>query len=259
VKIPAQPRRRAILPIAIGVGVLAAFAGIFVLVRSSRSTTAPPPDVGVAVVTPVSVDAAALDASVAIVVADASIDAAPKTQRDTRVTPVEARPGSRAEATSPKLATTPTKPQVVNMDLGAAKTDLTLASTLERAKVIARMLPNVTSARLIEIRVGGVDGDVVDATRGGWVSYRLAIDPPPNEGCHAIVRFGSTTTVHVERAYCAAESLSRLPTCSFAKAWQSMLGVRADHKFKLNYIKIEGGGAFWEAHDNYRSDRDDCK
>jgi hypothetical protein len=235
----------------IGAGVLAAFAGIFALVRSSGSTT-PPPDAAVVAIAP---DAAiVLDAAIAIVVADASVDAPvvakPQHRNDKPVTP-------KAEVTS--LSVVPLKPHPVNVDLGSAKTNLTLASTLERAKVIARMLPNVASARLIEIRVGGADADAVDATRGGWVSYRMVIDPPATEGCHAIVRFGSTTTVHVERGSCSAESLMRLPTCSFTKAWQKMLGVRAHYPFALKYIKLAGGGAYWEAEDNFRGDEDDCR
>jgi hypothetical protein len=51
----------------------------------------------------------------------------------------------------------------------------------------------------------------------------------------------------------------RLPTCSFPKAWQNMLGVREKQPFALNYIAIFGGGAYWEADDNYRSTEDDCR
>jgi hypothetical protein len=125
--------------------------------------------------------------------------------------------------------------------------------------VIARMLPGVTSARLIAIRVGGADADAVDATRGAWVSYRLVIDPPATQGCHAVVRFGKTTTVHVERGSCSADSLTRVPKCSFAKAWQDMLAVRKLHDFPLRWIQVQAGGYYWEADDNYRSSEDNCQ
>ncbi|MDQ3338631.1 MAG: serine/threonine protein kinase [Myxococcota bacterium] len=248
VNVPMQPRRRAIVPIAIGAGALAAFTGIFVLVRSSGSTPTKPPDAAVAVVTPPPVDAAPqLDANIALVVADASIDA-----------PRRTAPAPVAEAKPTKLAKIPTTSQVVKMDLGAAKTNLTLASTLERAHTIARMLPGVQTARVVEIRVGGVSGGVVDTTQGAWVRYRLTIDPPPDQGCVAVVTFGQSITVSVERGSCTTDPV-RLPQCSFTRAWQKMLAVRVHHPFPLEYITLGNGGYAWVSNDHYQDGADDCK
>ena len=248
-----KPRRRAFVPIAIAAGMLAIGAGMFALLRTRAATPnaviAMTPDAAIAPDAASAPDATSLpDAAIAIVV-----DAA---------APVVAKQKPRPDdkpVTATQLTEVPLKPHLVNVDLGAARTNLTLAATLERAKVIARMLPGVTSARLIEIRVGGADADAVDPRRGGWVSYRMVIDPPPAAGCHAVVRFGKTTTVHVERGSCSADSLMKLPRCSFTQAWQNMLAVRADYPFPLLWIKLAGGGAYWEAEDNYRGDEDDCR
>jgi hypothetical protein len=242
------PRRR-FVPIAIGAGAIAIGAAVFALLRVPSTTTAP--DAGVVATAP---DAAIAVDAPSIIDAPITPDAAVAKPRRAHDMPVTPPP----DAT--RLTEVPVKPHPVNVDLGAARKNLTLASTLERAKVIARMLPRVTSARLIEIRVGGADVDAVDTTRGAWVSYRFMVDPPPAVGCHAVVRFAQTTTVHVERGSCTADSLMRLPTCSFADAWRLMLGVRGkNHTFPLNWIKLAGGGAYWEADDDYRGQEDDCR
>jgi hypothetical protein len=261
----ARPPSRRILPIAVGAGAVAIGAVVFALLRAPVTNTAVPDAAMVALAPDAAVSP---DAAIVAVAAPVAVDAPIAVDAGARArgnAPIEKQPrppvtAPEARAELARLTEFPVKPHPVNVDLGAARTNLTLASTLERAKVIARMLPGVTSVRLIEIRVGGADVDAVDVTRGAWVSYRFVVDPPPAVGCHAVVRFARTSTVHVVRGSCSAEALERLPTCSFAAAWRLMESVRGDvHPFPLQHISLTGGGAYWEADDNYRGQQDDCR
>ena len=240
VNVPVQQRRsRAIVPLAI-VAAIGVAIGVFALVRERpaparvATPTVVAPDAAVAQVAPV-VDARAPDAAVV-------------------TPPIEAakiviRPKKPVRSPEPPPITTmPTKaaPQVVAVELGAAARDLTYEATSDRARAIARMLPGVDTAKLLDVTVGNADASAVDVTRGAWVQYRLLLDPPPAEGCMGVVTFGKRVTVHVEKASCAPSFIVP-PKCKLSAAWQLVVSQPAQTNTP-EWIRY--GHAFWRSSDN---------
>ena len=222
VNVPVR-RRGPLVPLAIAAGAVAIGAGAFVVLRRSPEP-APPPVIAVVAPDP----AAPADAPIVVdaAVGGVSVDAAAVTQ------PV------RRKATKPP-----------RIDFGESPAELTYANTVERAHAIARKLPGVTTTRAIEIRVGD----------GGWVAYRLVVDPPTPEGCQVLVTFTKTVKLEHVRGSCDALQLFRPPRCSFTEAWQKSAMSRNAMAKAPAYLSYGNGGFTWQPSDNFADVPDDCR